>query len=169
MRLLPLANPLGVLGVSEISLILRLGQPGPLRLAFAALTAVGLMAVTLALPTPIIGKKKLLAVQALAAATRRLHRFQSPKEPVSASRAKRRKKIQPEEDSHRRRRKKSFQRILRRNTKGRRSSSWLPVLNPFDFTGGNWTLPDVRGIVNKDEFRRGSRMLRTPVGQIACR
>jgi len=93
MRLLPLANPLGVLGVSEVILVLRLGQPGSLRLAFAGLAAVGFMAVTLALATPIIGKKKLLAVQALASATRRLHRFQSPKEPVSASRAKRRKKI----------------------------------------------------------------------------
>jgi hypothetical protein len=137
MRLLPLANPLGVLDGSEIILVLWLGQPGPLRRAFAGLTAVGLMAVTLALATPGIGKKKFLAVQALASAARRLHRFQSQKEPVSESRAKRRKKIQPEENSGRRRRQKSFQRIVRRKAKGRRSSSWLPVLHPIDFTGGS--------------------------------
>jgi hypothetical protein len=138
MRLLPLANPLGILGVSEVILVLRLGQPGPLRLAFAGLAAVGFMAVTLALATPIIGKKKSLAVQALASATRRLHRFQSQKEPVSEGRAKRRKKIQPQENSGRRRRKKNFQRIVRRKPKGRSSTSWLPVLHLFDFTGGTW-------------------------------
>jgi hypothetical protein len=83
MRLLPLANALGVLGVPEIILVLRLGQPGPLRLAFAGLAAVGLVAVALALATLVIGKKKFLAVQALASAARRLHRFLTQKEPVS--------------------------------------------------------------------------------------
>ena len=136
MRLLPLANPLGVLGVPEITLVVRLGQPGPLRLAFAGLAAVRFMAVTLALATPIIGKKKFLAVQALASAARRLHRFQSQKEPVSEGRAKRRKKIQPAENSGQRRRKKSSQRIFRRKAKGRRFPSSLPVLHLFDFTGG---------------------------------
>ena len=137
MRLLPLANPLGVLGVPEITLVVRLGQPGPLRLAFAGLAAVRFMAVTLALATPIIGKKKFLAVQALASAARRLHRFQSQKEPVSEGRAKRRKKIQPAENSGQRRRKKSSQRIFRRKAKGRRFPSSLPVLHLFDFTGGS--------------------------------
>jgi len=55
-----------------------------------------------------------------------LHRFQSHKEPVSESRAKRRKKIQPEENSDRRRRKKSFQRIVRRTSKGRYPLSARP-------------------------------------------
>ena len=145
MRLLPLANPLGVLGVPEITLVVRLGQPGPLRLAFAGLAAVRFMAVTLALATPIIGKKKFLAVQALASAARRLHRFQSQKEPVSEGRAKRRKKIQPAENSGQRRRKKSSQRIFRRKAKGRRFPSSLPVLHLFDFTGGRIS-----------EFLRGS-------------
>jgi hypothetical protein len=88
------------------------------------------------LATPIIGKKKFLAVQALASAARRLHRFQSQKEPVSEGRAKRRKKIQPAENSGQRRRKKSSQRIFRRKAKGRRFPSSLPVLHLFDFTGG---------------------------------
>jgi len=136
MLLPPPANSLGVLGVPEIILVLRRGQPGPLRCTFAGLAAAGFRAIALALATPVIGKKKFLAVQALASASRRLHRFQSHKEPVSESRAKRRKKIQPEENSDRRRRKKSFQRIFRRTSKGRRSPFCPPVLHPFDFTGG---------------------------------
>jgi hypothetical protein len=153
MLLLPVANPLGVLGIPEIVLVRGLGQPGPLRLALAGLAAVGFMAVTLAWPTPIIRKKKFLAVQALASATRRLHRFQSQKEPVSEDRAKQRKKIQPEQNSGRGRRKKSFQRIFRRKPKGRRSISWLPVLHLFDFTGGS--LADCRMLCGRSHPRAG--------------
>jgi hypothetical protein len=123
MLLLPVAGSLGVHLIPEIILVLRLGQPSPHELAFPSLAAVGFEAIALALSTPVIGKKKFLAVQALAAGLRRLHRFQNEKEPVSETGAKERKKIQPQEKSGQRRRKKNFQRILRRKPTGRRSHS----------------------------------------------
>ena len=83
MLLLPVAGSLGVLVIPEIILVLRLGQPRPHELAFSGLAAVGFEAIALALSTPVIGKKKFLAVQALASGLRRLHRFQNEKEPVS--------------------------------------------------------------------------------------
>ena len=76
MLLLPVAGALGVLVVPKIILVLRLGQPSPHELAFPGLAAVGLEAIALALSTPVIGKKKFLAVQALASGLGRLHRFQ---------------------------------------------------------------------------------------------
>jgi hypothetical protein len=62
MLLLPVANPLGVLVIPEVILVLRFGQPSSLRLPLAGFTAVGHLAITLALSIPIIGKKKFLAV-----------------------------------------------------------------------------------------------------------
>jgi len=109
MLLLPVAGSLGVLGVPEIILVLRLGQPTTHELAFPGLAAVVLEAIALALSTPIIGKKKFIAVQAFASGLRRLHRFQNKKEPVSETGAEERKKIQPQEKSGLRRRKKNFQ------------------------------------------------------------
>ena len=79
MLLLPVAGALGVLVVPEIILVLRLGQPSPHELALPGLAAVGFQAIALALPAPVIGKKKFLAVQALAVGLRRLHRFQNKK------------------------------------------------------------------------------------------
>jgi hypothetical protein len=61
-------------------------------------------AIALALSTPIVGKKKFLAVQALASGLRRFHQFQNKKEPVSETGAKERKKIQPQEEVGLRRR-----------------------------------------------------------------
>src|SRR5208283_4267362 len=133
MLLLPVAGSLGVVVIPEIILVLRLGQPSPHELAFPGLAAVGFEAIALALSTPVIGKKKFLAVQALASGLRRLHRFQIEKEPVSETGAKERKKIQPQEKSERRRRKKNLQRICRRKSNGRRSHSKPPGLHPFDF------------------------------------
>jgi hypothetical protein len=101
-----------------------------------------LEAIALALSTPAIGKKKFLAVQALASGLRRLHRFQNKKEPVSETGAKERKKIQPQEESDRRRRKKNFQRIGRRKSTGRRSHSKPPGLHPFDFARGKPRIPN---------------------------
>jgi hypothetical protein len=112
MLLLPVANPLGVLGISEIVLVLRLGQPGPLELAFPGLTAVGFKAIALALAASTIEQKKFLAVQTLASGCRRLCRFHNQEKPVPENRQCGRKKIQPEEDSEGRRRKKTFQRIF---------------------------------------------------------
>src|SRR5450631_3258665 len=112
MLLLPIAGALGVLVVPEIILVLRLGQPSPHEFAVPGLAAVGFEAIAPALSTPVIGKKKFLAVQALAAGLWRLHRFQNKKEPVSETGAEERKKIQPQEKSEPRRRKKNFQRIL---------------------------------------------------------
>jgi len=136
MLLLPVAGSLGVDLIPEIILVLGLGQPSPHKLAFPGLAALGFEAITLALSTPVIGKKKFLAVQALASGLRRLHRFQNQKEPVSETGANQRKKIQPQEKSKGRRRKKSFQRILRRKSTGRRFRSQPPVLHPFDFAVG---------------------------------
>jgi hypothetical protein len=99
MLLLPVTGSLRVLIVPEIILVFRLGQPSPLKLAFPGLTAVGFEAIALALSTPVIEKKKLLAVQALAAGLRRFHRFQIEKQPVSETWAKERKKIQLQEKS----------------------------------------------------------------------
>src|SRR5271154_6928130 len=133
MILLPVAGSLGVHVIPKIILVLRLGQPSPHELAFPGLAAVGLEAIALALSTPVIGKKKFLAVQALASGLGRLHWFQNKKEPVSETAAEERKKIQPQEESDRRRRKKNFQRICRRKSNGRRSHSKPPILHPFDF------------------------------------
>jgi len=141
MVLLPVAGSLGVLVIPEIILVLRFGQPSPHEFAFPGLAAFGFEAIALALSTPVIGKKKFLAVQALAAGLRRLHRFQNQKEPVSETGAKERKKIQPQEKSKGRRRKKSFQRICRRKSTGRRSHSQPPVLHPFDFALGKTYTP----------------------------
>jgi hypothetical protein len=101
MLLLPVADPLGVPGVAEVISVLRPGQPGLQELPLSGLAARRFEAVALALSTPVIGKKKFLAVQALASASRQLHRFQTQKEPVSENAKNRRKKIQPEEDSDR--------------------------------------------------------------------
>jgi hypothetical protein len=109
MLLLPVANPLGVLVIPEVILVLRFGQPSPLRLALAGFTAVGLQAIALALSTPIIGKKKFLAVEAVASGSRRLHQVPNQEEPVSETAGTRRKKIHRQENSNRRRRKKRFQ------------------------------------------------------------
>jgi hypothetical protein len=144
MLLLPVTNPLGVLGVPEVLLVLGLGQPSPLELAFPGLAAVGFEAIALALANPIIGKKQFLAVQALVSRSRRLRRFHNQKEPVSENGESRRKKIQPEEDSERRRRKKSFQRILRRKSRGRRSPFTPSVSFPFHFNGDTWRASAIR-------------------------
>jgi hypothetical protein len=123
-----------------------------------------LEAIALALSTPVIGKKKFLAVQALASGLRRLHRFQNKKEPVSETGAKERKKIQPQEESERRRRKKSFQRICRIKSKGRRSHSKPPVLHPFDFAADmlnslHWIFDFPAGWARRNQVHIQSRKL----------
>ena len=109
MLLLPVADSLGILGVPEVVLVLRFDQPSPHEFALSDLAALGFEAIALSLAAPVIGKKKLLAVQALAAISGRLHRFQNQKEPVSEKRPNRRNKNHREEDSSPRRRKKSLQ------------------------------------------------------------
>jgi len=136
MLLLPIADPLGVLGVAEVILVLSFSQPSPHEFPLSGLAALGFEAVARALSAPVIGKKKSLAVQALASASGRLHRFQTQKEPLSENAANRRKKIQPQQNSDRRRRKKSFQQTLRRKLNRRRSHSRPSVLHPFHFNGG---------------------------------
>ena len=121
MLLLPVAGSFGIRLIPEIILVLRLGQPRPLQRAFPGLAAVRLEAIALACSTPVIGKKKTLAVQALPAGLGRLHRSQSQTEPSAERQGNQRKKIQPQEQSKRRRRKKNFQRILGRKSTGRRS------------------------------------------------
>ena len=109
MLLLPVARALGVLGISEIVLVLRLGQPSAHELPFPGLAALGFKAVALPMSRATIGKKKFLALKALASGLGRLHRFHKEREPLRENRARGRKKIQPQENSDRRRRKKSFQ------------------------------------------------------------
>jgi len=109
MLLLPVAHSLGILGVPEVVLVLRFGQPSPHEFALSGLAALGFEAIALSPAAPIIGKEKLLAVQALMSRSGRLHRFQNQKEPVSEKRPNRRNEIHQEEDSSRRRRKKSLQ------------------------------------------------------------
>ena len=137
MLLLPVARTLGVLGISEVVLVLRPSQPSPHQLAFPGFAALGFKTVALAMSSATIGKKEFLTVQALASGIGRLHRFHRQRKPLRQDRTRRRKKTHPEEDSDRRRRKKSFQRILRRKSKGRRSHSRPSVLHPFHFNGGN--------------------------------
>ena len=149
MLLLPVAGSLGVVVIPEIILVLRPGQPCPHELALPSLAAVGFEAVALALSTPVVGKKKFLAVQALASGLRRLHRFQNKKEPVSETGAEERKKIQPQEKSEPRRRKKNFQRICRRKSTGRRSHSKPPILHPFDFARGKQVSPPAATLPRK--------------------
>jgi hypothetical protein len=106
MRLLPVAHALGILGVTEVILVLRLGQPDPHELPLPGLAALGFEAIALVLAAPIIGKKKSLAVQALLLGSGRLHRFhtrksnQYPKSPSQGA-----KKIQPQQQSAGRRKK----------------------------------------------------------------
>jgi hypothetical protein len=95
MFLLPVADSLGILGVPEVVLVLRFDQPSPHEFALSGLAAFGFEAIALSLAAPVIGKKKLLAVQALVSSSGRLHRFQNQKEPVSRNRPNRRNKIPP--------------------------------------------------------------------------
>jgi len=74
MLLLPVTRTLGILGIPEIVLVLRLGQPRLHEFPFPGLAALGLKAVALAVASATIGKKKFLAVQALASGFGRLHR-----------------------------------------------------------------------------------------------
>jgi hypothetical protein len=74
MLCLPVADALGILGVAEVILVFRFGQPSLHEFPFSGFAALGFGTIALALPTPVIGKKKYLAVQARAA-SRRLHRF----------------------------------------------------------------------------------------------
>ena len=94
---LVLASGCWVLGIGSRNVLKleRKGfQPSPHELALPGLAAVGFEAIALALSTPVIGKKKFLAVQALGAGLWRLHRFQIEKEPVWENGAKPGKKIQ---------------------------------------------------------------------------
>jgi hypothetical protein len=109
MLLLPVADSLGILGVPEVVLVLRFDQPSPHEFALSDLAALGFEAIALSLAAPVIGKKKLLAVQALVSSSGRLHRFQNQKKPVSGNRPNRRNEIHREEDSNWRRRKKTCQ------------------------------------------------------------
>jgi hypothetical protein len=62
MLLLPIASPLGVLGIAKIALVLGLGQPSSLQLPFPGLATVGFEAEALPLCAPAIGEKKFFAV-----------------------------------------------------------------------------------------------------------
>ena len=170
MLLLPIADPLGVLGVAEVILVLSFSQPSPHEFPLSGLAALGFEAVARALSAPVIGKKKSLAVQALASASGRLHRFQTQKEPLSENAANRRKKIQPQQNSDRRRRKKSFQQTLRRKLNRRRSHSRPSVLHPFHFNGGTkdacwegfgrWTAPGALNFGSDSNTRPASGVAR---------
>jgi hypothetical protein len=96
MLLLPVANPLRVLSIPEIILVFELGQPGPLALTLAGLSAVGLGTETLTQVIAVIGKKMFLAVEAFASALLSLHWFPKSKE-LESQNAKNNGKENPRE------------------------------------------------------------------------
>jgi len=75
-------------------LVLRLGQPGHLIGAFSGLPAVDFGTEALTCATPVIRKKKFVAIQALALLMGSLHRFQNQRSRVSEESEPERKKIQ---------------------------------------------------------------------------
>jgi hypothetical protein len=93
--LLPITNPLGILGVAEIVLVFRSRQPSALQFPLPGLATVRLETIALALCAATIGKKKFAAMQALGSGSRRLHRSRNQTDPVSEKREPVRKKIQP--------------------------------------------------------------------------
>src|SRR5437899_6864057 len=92
--LLPEADASGIFGISEIILVLRLGQPGLLAGSFASLLAIAFCTEALPRSAAIIRKKQFVAAQALARVFGDLHRFQNQRPRVSAESEPKRKKIQ---------------------------------------------------------------------------
>src|SRR2546427_323607 len=101
MLLLPLADSRGVVRLSEIILVLRLGQPGLLAGSFTCLLAVGFGTEALPFSASIVRNKQLVAVQALALGFGAHHRFQIQRNRVSENSAPERKKIQGKKNQER--------------------------------------------------------------------
>src|SRR5437879_4815211 len=115
MLLLPLADSCGVIGLAEIILVLRLGQPGLLAGAFASLLAVVLRTEALPLSASIVRKKQLVAVQTLALVFGDLHRFQIQRRRVSENSEPERKKIQRKKNQEREEGRKTFKESVEEN------------------------------------------------------
>ena len=135
MLLLPLADSRGMVGLSEIILVLGLGQPGFLAGSFAGLLAVGFGTEPLPFSASIVRNRQFVAVQTLALVFGALHRFQIQRNRVSENSAPERKKIQGKKNQEREEGRKNFQSICGRKRCRRTSTSPRPVLDHFDFTG----------------------------------
>jgi len=93
--LLPKADPRGIWGISKIILVLRLGQPSLLAGSFASLPAIGFCTEALPPSAAIVGKKQLVAVQALTLVFGDFHSGSKSKAASAAESEPERKKIQP--------------------------------------------------------------------------
>src|SRR5713226_1683593 len=108
MLFLPLADSRGMVGIPEIVLVLRLGQPSLLAGSFAGLLAVGFGTEALPFPAAIVRNKQVVAVQTLALVFGSLHRFQIQRNQVSKNSEPERKKIQRKKNQAREEGRKTF-------------------------------------------------------------
>jgi hypothetical protein len=106
---LPLPDPRRVFDISEIVLVLRLGQPGLLAGLFAGFLAVGFGTEALTLFASVVGNKQFVAVEALALMAGILHRFPKSKEGSVRKIRTETEENPTEEKLEQRRRKKKFQ------------------------------------------------------------
>jgi hypothetical protein len=97
-----------MVGLPEIILILRLGQPGLLAGSLAGLLAVGFGTEALPFSASIVRKKQFGAVQTLALVFGALHRFQIQRNQVSENSEPERKKIQRKKHQEREEGRKAF-------------------------------------------------------------
>ena len=104
-----------MIGLAEIILVLRLGQPGLLAGAFASLLAVVLRTEALPLSASIVRTKQLVAVQTLALVFGDLHRFQIQRRRVSENSEPERKKIQRKKNQEREEGRKTFKESVEEN------------------------------------------------------
>ncbi len=133
---MPRPNALGVLGISEIALVLGLLEPGLLADSLACLLTLGLGTEALPPPVPGIRQKKFLAVEAIAVAFLRFHRFPHRGNQGGKNRRCRPRKSNKEEESKQRRRNKKIQRIWRRKINRRTTISRTPLSRHFHSAGG---------------------------------
>ena len=133
MLLLPVAHALGILCITEVSLVGRLGQPSLLRGPLPGLAALWFEAIPLTLGVAVIGKK-IPCSASIYDGGRTVSSVPKSKGTSIETHAGPTEEIPSEEDSERRRRKKSFQRMARRKLSRRRSDSRSSVLYLFGFT-----------------------------------
>jgi len=159
MLLLPVARTLGVLGISEVVLVLRPSQPSPHQLAFPGFAALGFKTVALAMSSATIGKKEFLTVQALASALGGFigstgNENHYAKTARDDGRNPPGRRLRPEKKEE------EFSANPSKKSKGRRSHSRPSVLHPFHFNGGMVLLSQPLGPAGIHGGIAGSRLLR---------
>ena len=90
MGLAPSPHPVGALTIAEVGKVLGLAIPAPLTGELAGLAAIGLAAVMLLLPVPVIREEKRAATAALTSLRLWAHREPKPTQPSADSKAKQR-------------------------------------------------------------------------------